>query len=98
MNEAYKIEEGEKLACMIALEYGDSQGVSHKIKTIEQVSNATNNSPTWFRKGVEGTKAGCKPKVLAKRGFSMVGYTKMDLGIAKFHFEVGAEKENFEWE
>lgn len=104
---------------MIALGYGESQGVSHKIKTMEQVSNATSNSPSWFRKGVEaallaptainqqkfsfflqdqeGTKAGCKPKVLAKRGFSMVGYTKMDLGIAKLHFEIGAGKENFNW-
>ena len=41
VNEAYKIEKGEKLTCMIALGYGESQGVSHKIKTMEQVSNAT---------------------------------------------------------
>jgi hypothetical protein len=27
----------------------------------------------------------------------MIGYTKMDLGIAKYHFEIGAGKENFEW-
>ena len=53
MKEAYHIEEGEKLTCMIALGYGESQGVSHKIKTMEQVSNATSNSPSWFRKGVE---------------------------------------------
>ena len=29
----------------------------------------------------------------AKRGF----YSKMDLGIVKYHFEAGAGKENFEW-
>ena len=46
VNEAYKIEKGEKLTCMIALGYGESQGVSHKIKTMEQVSNATSNSPS----------------------------------------------------
>ena len=45
VNGAYKIEKGEKLTCMIALGYGESQGVSHKIKTMEQVSNATSNSP-----------------------------------------------------
>ena len=33
----------------------------------------------------------------AKKGFSMIGYTKMDLGIAKYHFEIGAGKEHFEW-
>ncbi len=36
-------------------------------------------------------------RVKAERGFSLIGYTKIDLGIAKYHFEVGAGKENFEW-
>jgi hypothetical protein len=35
--------------------------------------------------------------VLAKPVFSMIGYSKMDLGIVKYHFELGAGKENFEW-
>lgn len=38
-----------------------------------------------------------KPKVKAQKGFSMIGYTQMDLGIARLHFEIGAGKENFEW-
>ena len=38
-----------------------------------------------------------KHRVLAKRGFSLVGYTHMDLGIAKYHFEIGAGKDKFEW-
>lgn len=37
------------------------------------------------------------PRVKAVRLFSMIGYTQMDLGIAKCHFEIGAGKENFEW-
>lgn len=24
-------------------------------------------------------------------------YTKLDLGIVKYHFEIGAGKDNFEW-
>jgi nitroreductase len=36
-------------------------------------------------------------KVLAKRGFSMIGYTQMDLVISKYHFEIGAGKEKFVW-
>ena len=35
--------------------------------------------------------------VKASKGFSLIGYTKMDLGITKLHFEIGAGKENFEW-
>ena len=31
-------------------------------------------------------------QVRAKKGFSMIGYTQMDLGIAKCHVEVGAGK------
>ena len=36
-------------------------------------------------------------QIRAKKGFSMIGYTKMDLGIAKYHFEIGAGKVNFGW-
>ena len=36
-------------------------------------------------------------RVKAEKSFSLIGYTKIDLGIAKLHFEIGAGKENFEW-
>lgn len=111
----YILNEGEKIACYIAIGYGETQGTCHKIKTVEQVSNASDITPPWFRKGVEaallaptavnqqkfsfeyvGEENG-RHKVLAKRGFSMVGYTQMDLGIAKYHFEIGVGKVNFDW-
>lgn len=38
-----------------------------------------------------------KPLVAASRRFSLAGYTKLDLGIACLHFEIGAGKGNFEW-
>ena len=38
-----------------------------------------------------------KAIVSIDKGFSLVGYTKMDMGIAKLHFELGSCKENFEW-
>ena len=34
-------------------------------------------------------------KVSAQPGRAF--YAKMDLGIAKYHFEIGAGKENFQW-
>ena len=113
--EAYNVGKDEKLACMIALGYGETQGVSHKIKTIEQVSNASDLTPAWFKRGVEAAllaptavnqqkfsfeyvgMSNNRHLVRAKKGFSMIGYTQMDLGIAKYHFEVGAGKVNFEW-
>ena len=111
----YVLEEGEKIACYIALGYGETQGVSHKIKTVKQVSNTSDTTPSWFKKGVEAAllaptavnqqkfsfeyvgEADGRHRVRAKRGFSLIGYTQMDLGIARYHFEVGAGKENFEW-
>ena len=111
----YVLEEGEKIACYIAIGYGETQGVGHKIKTVEQVSNASDITPSWFRKGVEAALLAPtavnqqkfsfeyvgmnnnRHLIRAKKGFSMIGYTKMDLGIAKYHFEIGAGEVNFEW-
>ena len=111
----YVLEEGEKIACYIAIGYGEAQGSGHKIKTVEQVSNATDITPLWFKKGVEAALLAPtavnqqkfsfeyvgmndnRHQVRAKKGFSMIGYTKMDLGIAKYHFEIGAGTDNFEW-
>ena len=111
----YVLDEGEKIACYIAIGYGETQGVGHKIKTVEQVSNASDITPSWFKKGVEAAllaptavnqqkfsfeyvgMSNNRHQVRAKKGFSMIGYTQMDLGIAKYHFEVGAGKVNFEW-
>ena len=111
----YVLEEGEKIACYIAIGYGETQGVGHKIKTVKQVSNASDITPSWFKKGVEAALLAPtavnqqkfsfeyvgmnnnRHQVRAKKGFSMIGYTQMDLGIAKFHFEIGAGKVNFDW-
>ena len=111
----YVLDEGEKIACYIAIGYGETQGVGHKIKTVGQVSNASDATPSWFRKGVEAAllaptavnqqkfsfeyvgMSNNRHQVRAKKGFSMIGYTQMDLGIAKCHFEIGAGKVNYEW-
>lgn len=41
---------------------------------------------------------GAKPRVKGSPGFSLVGYTKIDLGIAMCNFELAAGKENFDWD
>lgn len=112
----YVLNEGEVIQAYISIGYGETQGITHKIKRIDQVSNVNENSPKWFRRGVEAAllaptainqqkfyfelqpiEEGQLPRVLAKRHFSLVGYTQMDLGIAKYHFEIGAGKDNFQW-
>lgn len=117
IKEAYEIGEDEKLCCMIALGYSDDPGRNVRRKSVKNVSNASEETPEWFLKGVEaallaptavnqqrffftylGTDNKGIGQVKAERKFSIIGYTKMDLGIAKLHFEIGAGKENFTWE
>lgn len=116
VSNAFKIEKDEKLACVIALGYGEDKYRKHKIKSREEVSNASELTPEWFNKGIEAAllaptavnqqkfffellneKKEGKAAVKASTTFSMIGYTKMDLGIAKYHFEAAAGKDNFVW-
>lgn len=111
----YVLGEDEKIACFIAIGYGQTEGVSHKIKTVGQVSNAGESTPSWFKQGVEAALlapsavnqqkfsfeyvgiSNDRHQVRAKKGFSVIGYTQMDLGIARCHFEIAAGKGNFDW-
>ncbi len=113
----YELLDGEKITCYIALGFGETHGQGHKVKPAEEVSNVSDITPSWFRRGVEAAilaptavnqqkfriefigfrNFSKRPKVEAKPVFSMIGYTKVDLGIVKCHFEIGAGKENFEW-
>lgn len=99
---AAKIDSGEKLVVVISLGYGETQGVTHKVKEVSEVSNYVANQPEWFRKGVEAALLAPtamnqqkfylsldNDKVTAKAGMGF--YTKLDLGIVKYHFEVGSE-------
>lgn len=105
---AFEVKKGEKITVVIALGYGAVQGVLHKSKAAEEVSNSTATTPAWFKTGVESallaptamnqqkfTLTYANGKVTAKAGTGF--YTKVDLGIVKYHFELGAGKENFEW-
>ena len=111
----YALAAGEEIVCYIAIGYGRTRGVRHKVKTLAQVSNASAATPSWFQRGVEAALLAptavnqqkfsfeyvgthdSRPQVRARKGFSLIGYTRIDLGIAKCHFEIGAGADNFEW-
>ncbi len=107
----YRIDEGEKLHCVISLGYGITQGVQHPMRDISHFVKVNGNMPEWFRKGVEAAMLAPTAvnqqkfefelmgdhSVRARSRFTLIGYGKIDLGIAKYHFEIGAGKENFEW-
>lgn len=92
-----KTEKGQKLLIVIALGYGETQGVPHKSKSMAELSKADENAE-WFTKGMEAVclapTAVNQQKFLfeLKNGVvkakTLMGfYSKTDLGIAKYHFE-----------
>lgn len=98
---AFKVEKGEALTVVITVGYGKTEGVPHKSKAPEEVSNVSANSPEWFKNGVRAallaptavnqqkfyfTLENGKVTAKAKTAF----YSRVDLGIAKYHFELGA--------
>lgn len=101
------VPEGEKLCMVIALGYGETQGVPHKNKPLEKMVATKGEMPAWFKDGVEA--ALLAPTAVNQQKFKMgiingepaikvsgIGvYTKVDLGIVKCHFEIGSGKKMF---
>ena len=98
---AFRVDAGEKLRLVIALGHGVTQGVAHTSKPAQAVSDLAPDSPDWYRAGIEAallaptamnqqkftfTRDGEKVSVKAGMGF----YSKVDLGIVKYHFELGS--------
>ena len=105
---AFSVQAGEKLCIVISLGYGKTQGVPHKSKDISKVAKADRSLPNWFKNGVDAallaptamnqqkflfTLNGKRVSAKAGHGF----YSKLALGIAKYHFELGAGRKLFEW-
>ena len=95
---------GEKQVCLIALGYGETQGVAHKSKPMQALCRCAEPIPEWFEKGM--TAAMLAPTAMNQQKFrfelradgtvkAACGsgfYTKLDLGIVKYHFEAASGK------
>lgn len=112
----YDKAQNEKLACLISVGYGKTQGVERKSKSIEDLSFVDlPETPTWFLEGMQAArlaptainqqkfiimlrKNAHNPEMLEVKAESLGGpYSKMDLGIVKYQFEIAAGTENFTW-
>ena len=93
-----RVEKGEALTVVISIGHGKNRGLPRKSKSAEEVSNVNESSPEWFKRGVEAALTAPtamnqqkfylsydEGKVTAKALFGP--YSKMDLGIVKYHFE-----------
>lgn len=93
---------------VVAVGYGATQGKPHKSKSPGQVSTYEGEPPAWFEAGVRA--ALLAPTATNKQAF-MVGGTGdevritykpgmcsgEDLGLVKYHFQLGAGEGNFRW-
>ena len=105
---AVNIQSGEKLLMVISIGYGENSGIPHKSKSIEELSKADGAIPNWFRSGMTAVKLAPTAMNQQKFLFSLTGntvsaspgsgfYTKVDLGIAKYHLEIGAGDAQWKW-
>lgn len=97
-----QINPGEKLVCVIALGYGQTQGVERKTKPMDELCEPE-GKPEWFIRGMRAAMVaptavnqqkfhidleGEKPIFISLGGF----YSYVDLGIVICNFEVGAQR------
>lgn len=102
------VPEGQSVYVVVALGYGKTQGVPHKNKAINKVSDLTEDAPHWYAEGIRAallapTAINQQKFYISRQGNKVLATAKwgpcakIDLGIVKYHFEQGAGKENFEW-
>ena len=104
-----KIEKYEKLVIVIAIGYGIDDGEAHKVKPIEKLGSVNDKMPEWFKKGLESAQLAPTARNQQKFKFTLLSenvvkaetsfgfFTKIDLGIAKYHFELGADSKEWSW-
>lgn len=103
----------EKLVCVIALGYGETQGKPRKTKPIEKLMDCEKGLviPEWFECGMMAAQLAptavnhqkFRIRLEADDAVSAVSlrgsYAKLDLGIVRLHFETGAKSvyEGWHW-
>lgn len=101
------LEAGESILGVIAIGYGVTQGKAHKSKNLEKLGTGES---FWFKNGLMA--AALAPTGMNRQNFFLeqIGekaiakpnddkdITWMDLGIVKYHFEIGAGKDRTVWD
>lgn len=99
---------GKTVIGVIAIGYGKTQGTPHRSKDMSEVSAYQGAQPAWFVKGVAASLLA--PTALNKQDYFITGsgnkvqmrndngiFTGVNRGLIKYHFQLGAGQENFEW-
>lgn len=104
-----EVKKSESFVAAITIGYGETAGMPHKSKSFDSVCKAEGEMPDWFVSGVNCALLAPTAINEQKFMFELVdentvkatatgsNRTKIDLGIVKYHFEIGAGMGNFEW-
>ena len=107
--ELMEIGPGERLCLVIAVGHGANEGTPHKSRPREEVMRTRGEVPEWFIRGVDAalmapTAVNQQKFLLSLEGDNVVAiepgrgsWTKVDMGIVRYHFELGAGVRNFTW-
>lgn len=101
------VKDGERLVLVIAVGYKAEEKKAHKSRKIEEVMEEKVSAPSWFIPAVEC--ALLAPTALNQQKFKFIyegenrvkavtvaaPFSKVDLGIAKYHFKIGAKGAEF---
>ncbi len=105
----YNCKKGERLQIVISVGYGVHNGRGHKNKPLSELCSVKGEMPDWFKNAMDAVLTAPTAMNQQKFHFTLVDdnkvkakalfgpYAKMDLGIAKYHFELGADGHEFEW-
>ncbi len=99
-----KVAEDEKVVAVISFGYGITQGIEHKSKPYDKLTDVPKeDAPEWFKRGMIGAMLAPTAmnqqrffvtskdgKVDIERTSKIMPYTKVDLGIVKYEFEAAA--------
>lgn len=103
------LKKDEKLVIVITIGYGVNDGVPHKNKPLEKLTSVKGEMPKWFENGLKAAQLAPTATNQQKFKFNLTDdslvdvttsfgfYNKVDIGIVKYHFEIGADSTEWSW-
>lgn len=99
---------GEDLVSVIPVGYGISPGTPHKNRPMEKLCRTDEPMPDWFEKGVRAAMLAPTARNQQRFLLTLTGdrvhaettggfYSHVDLGIVKYHFELGSGRGHEIW-
>lgn len=103
-----KVGSDEKFLCSVAVGHYANAGTPHESKPMKKLVTVKGDTPVWFKNGIDAVMMA--PTFMNQQKFNIylegdkvtakaerAHHSKLDLGIIKRHFEIGAGDGVWEW-